>query len=241
MFALRASSGSSPTAAAPWSRGWARWPRGPTRTAAAGASARSECASRAGSRSPWPSSRRCWPPCSASPACRRALGATRRAGLGLDPGDLARVRERSRADLRALGLRFSEDRGCPRERFERPSPAAGRPADRTRGQSGPVSRTTHGRFACISPSFAARAARCPPRPARMKVAMTGDKRNITPHPRSTVSERLGRRSQVAVSGVAHDSSVTGPQLARALTSFPISLYGCPGWVWASAERLSWER
>ena len=53
------------------------------------------------------------------PGLPAPVGATRRAGLGLDPGDLARVRERSQADLRALGLRFSDDRGCPRERFER--------------------------------------------------------------------------------------------------------------------------
>jgi dienelactone hydrolase len=53
------------------------------------------------------------------PGLPAPVGATRRAGLGLDPGDLARVRERSQADLRALGLRFSNDRGCPRERFER--------------------------------------------------------------------------------------------------------------------------
>ena len=53
------------------------------------------------------------------PGLPAPVGATRRAGLGLDPGDLARVREHSHADLRALGLRFSDDRGCPRERFER--------------------------------------------------------------------------------------------------------------------------
>jgi dienelactone hydrolase len=53
------------------------------------------------------------------PGLPAPVGATRRAGLGLDPGLLARVRARSQADLRALGLRFSEDRGCPRERFER--------------------------------------------------------------------------------------------------------------------------
>jgi dienelactone hydrolase len=53
------------------------------------------------------------------PGLPAPVGATRRAGLGLDPRDLARVRERSQADLRALGLRFSDDRGCPCERFER--------------------------------------------------------------------------------------------------------------------------
>jgi dienelactone hydrolase len=53
------------------------------------------------------------------PGLPAPIGKARRAGLGLDPGDLARVRERSQADLRALGLRFSDDRGCPRERFER--------------------------------------------------------------------------------------------------------------------------
>jgi hypothetical protein len=53
------------------------------------------------------------------------VGAARRAGLGLDPGDVTRVRERSWAELRALGLRFSDDRGCPRERFERLRPELG--------------------------------------------------------------------------------------------------------------------
>jgi dienelactone hydrolase len=53
------------------------------------------------------------------PGLPAPVGATRRAGLGLDPGDLACVRERSQAGLRALGLRFSDDRGCPRARFER--------------------------------------------------------------------------------------------------------------------------
>lgn len=53
------------------------------------------------------------------PGLPAPVGAARRAGLGLDPGDLARVRERSHGELRALGLRFSDDRGCPRERFER--------------------------------------------------------------------------------------------------------------------------
>jgi hypothetical protein len=53
------------------------------------------------------------------PGLPAPVGATRRAGLGLDPGDLTRVRERSQSDLRALGLRFSDDRGCPRERFAR--------------------------------------------------------------------------------------------------------------------------
>ena len=53
------------------------------------------------------------------PGLPAPVGARRRAALGLDSGDLARVRERSRGDLRALGVRFSEDRGCPSERFER--------------------------------------------------------------------------------------------------------------------------
>jgi hypothetical protein len=41
--------------------------------------------------------------------------AGKRASLGLDPPDLARVKDRT--DLGVLGLRFTNDRGCPGERF----------------------------------------------------------------------------------------------------------------------------
>jgi hypothetical protein len=33
--------------------------------------------------------------------------------LGLDAGELARVKECAGGDLRVLGLRFTNDRGCP--------------------------------------------------------------------------------------------------------------------------------
>lgn len=42
----------------------------------------------------------------------------KRAALGLDPGDLSAIQERTRDDLCVLGLRFSNDRGCPAERFD---------------------------------------------------------------------------------------------------------------------------
>ena len=51
------------------------------------------------------------------PSLPAAVGPRRRAALGLDRDDLARVRVRSAQDLRVLGLRFTADRACPRERF----------------------------------------------------------------------------------------------------------------------------
>jgi dienelactone hydrolase len=41
-----------------------------------------------------------------------------RAALGLDPGDSAAIAERAQHGLRVLGLRFSNDKGCPAERFQ---------------------------------------------------------------------------------------------------------------------------
>jgi dienelactone hydrolase len=43
----------------------------------------------------------------------------KRAAVGLDPADLAAVKARTRQGLCVLGLRFSADRGCPAERFQR--------------------------------------------------------------------------------------------------------------------------
>ena len=57
-------------------------------------------------------------PVLSQPALPAPLTARKRAALGLDDADLARVKERARRDLRVLGLRFSRDRGCPAERFE---------------------------------------------------------------------------------------------------------------------------
>jgi dienelactone hydrolase len=57
-------------------------------------------------------------PVLSQPALPAPLTARRRAGLGLDGADLVRVKERASHDLRVLGLRFTQDRGCPSERFE---------------------------------------------------------------------------------------------------------------------------
>ena len=46
------------------------------------------------------------------------LTARRRAGLGLDPEDLAAIEQRTHEGLCVLGMRFSQDKGCPAERFE---------------------------------------------------------------------------------------------------------------------------
>jgi dienelactone hydrolase len=43
----------------------------------------------------------------------------KRAAVGLDAADLAQVKARTHRGLCALGLRFSADRGCPAERFQR--------------------------------------------------------------------------------------------------------------------------
>ena len=43
----------------------------------------------------------------------------KRAAVGLDASDLAQVKARTRRGLCVLGLRFSADRGCPAERFQR--------------------------------------------------------------------------------------------------------------------------
>jgi dienelactone hydrolase len=56
-------------------------------------------------------------PVLSQPALPAPLSRRGRAALGLDRADLERVRERARGGLRVLGLRFSEDRGCPAERF----------------------------------------------------------------------------------------------------------------------------
>jgi dienelactone hydrolase len=57
-------------------------------------------------------------PVLSQPGLPMPLGAKRRAGVGLDPGDLATVAARARQGLCVLGLRFSHDRGSPPERFE---------------------------------------------------------------------------------------------------------------------------
>jgi dienelactone hydrolase len=47
-----------------------------------------------------------------------ALTKARKAALGISPEELAVARERVRAGVRVLGLRFTQDALCPRERFD---------------------------------------------------------------------------------------------------------------------------
>jgi Dienelactone hydrolase and related enzymes len=51
------------------------------------------------------------------PAMPGPIGQRGRAALGLDAEDLATITARANDDLRVLGLRFTNDRGCPQERF----------------------------------------------------------------------------------------------------------------------------
>ena len=57
-------------------------------------------------------------PVVSQPGLPAPLTASKRAALGLDPGDLATIRDRAQRGLCVLGLRFSNDKGCPAERFE---------------------------------------------------------------------------------------------------------------------------
>jgi dienelactone hydrolase len=52
------------------------------------------------------------------PAMPAPIGKRGRAALGLDAQDLATITARANDNLRVLGLRFTNDRGCPPERFE---------------------------------------------------------------------------------------------------------------------------
>ena len=56
-------------------------------------------------------------PVLSQPGLPAPVTAGKRAALGLDPADLARVKERTDRGLGVLGLRFTDDRGCPPERF----------------------------------------------------------------------------------------------------------------------------
>jgi len=56
-------------------------------------------------------------PVLSQPALPAPLTAGRRAALGLDAADLAAVRDRAGRGLCVLGLRFSQDKGSPAERF----------------------------------------------------------------------------------------------------------------------------
>ena len=57
-------------------------------------------------------------PVMSQPALPAGLTARRRAAVGLDDGELARVKARTLQGLGLLGLRFSNDRACPAARFE---------------------------------------------------------------------------------------------------------------------------
>lgn len=57
-------------------------------------------------------------PVLSQPGLPAPLTARKRAALGLDAPDLAQVAERARQGLCVLGLRFSDDKGSPAERFE---------------------------------------------------------------------------------------------------------------------------
>lgn len=58
-------------------------------------------------------------PVVSQPSLPAPVNARKRAAVGLDDADLAAVEARTRHGLRILGLRFSDDRGCPAERFDR--------------------------------------------------------------------------------------------------------------------------
>ncbi|MGA7800157.1 MAG: dienelactone hydrolase family protein [Gammaproteobacteria bacterium] len=58
-------------------------------------------------------------PVMAQPSLPLGITASHRAALGVSPQELAAVRARVAGGARLLGLRFSQDRLCPRARFER--------------------------------------------------------------------------------------------------------------------------
>lgn len=57
-------------------------------------------------------------PVLSQPSLPFPLGSERKAALHLSPEGLARVKQRAAAGARVLGMRFSADPMCPRERFE---------------------------------------------------------------------------------------------------------------------------
>ena len=58
-------------------------------------------------------------PVASQPGLPAPVTAAARAAVGLDPADLTTVKARTHQGLCVLGLRFSADRGCPAERFQR--------------------------------------------------------------------------------------------------------------------------
>jgi dienelactone hydrolase len=58
-------------------------------------------------------------PVVSQPGLPAPVTAAKRAAVGLDPADLTAIKARTHGGLCVLGLRFSADRGCPAERFQR--------------------------------------------------------------------------------------------------------------------------
>jgi dienelactone hydrolase len=56
-------------------------------------------------------------PVLSQPGLPAPISRAKRSALGLDEADLAQVEQRTGQGLGVLGLRFSDDKGCPRERF----------------------------------------------------------------------------------------------------------------------------
>jgi dienelactone hydrolase len=56
-------------------------------------------------------------PVLSQPGLPAPINARHRAAFGLDPGDLAAIKQRTQEGLCLLGLRFSADKGSPAERF----------------------------------------------------------------------------------------------------------------------------
>ena len=56
-------------------------------------------------------------PVLSQPGLPAPVSRAKRAALGIDPADLTRVKDRTGQGLCVLGLRFSDDKGCPGERF----------------------------------------------------------------------------------------------------------------------------
>jgi dienelactone hydrolase len=57
-------------------------------------------------------------PVLSQPSLPAPITERKRAAVGLDDADLARVKQRAQHGLGVLGLRFTADKGCPRARFE---------------------------------------------------------------------------------------------------------------------------
>jgi len=107
------------------------------------------------------------------PALPAPIGRRGRAGLGLDPDDLARVKQRAAHELGVLGLRFTGDRGCPAERFQR-----------LRNELGDSLRASRSTLPPPIPTASPRA----PTPSSRSISSTSPA--TPPAPRATVSSRF---------------------------------------------------